>query len=63
MAKMSKSYAVWGDGSTLWVLGTTGTALEYGIYAFDLVTGERREDLDFTGVYDFGTQVSERGLV
>ena len=56
-----KTYSVWGDGATLWVLGTTGTSLKYGIYAFDLVTGERREDLDFTAVYDFGLR-SPRGV-
>ena len=55
------THAVWGDGATLWALGTTGNALEYGIYAFDLVTGERREDLDFTGVYNFGIR-SPRGI-
>ena len=50
------AYSLWGNGATLWVLGTNSGPLGIGIFAFDLVTGERREDLDFADLYDFGVR-------
>ena len=54
---------IWSDGSTLWVLGTTSGALRYAAYAYDLVTGARRVDLDFTSLYDFDIRNPQGHLV